>query len=121
APHAQEAEFAPCAPSVAADMIEVFQLGGDVVRRYNTVSERRSDDLAFCAHYDRVSELSRTRHFAPRQRSVVGGDEIHDAEVDRFHTVERGDFPDFTQRAVSFDQHMGRDLSSDVVFALAAA
>ncbi len=51
----------------------------------------------------------------------MAGDEVHQAKIQRFDTGQGGNLPNFTQRAVGFDQYMHRNLALDIQSALDVA
>ena len=58
APHAQVAEFEAAAAGVLAHHVKVLDLGGDVVRRHDAVSQRSGSDLGLGAGHQRMGVLS---------------------------------------------------------------
>jgi hypothetical protein len=74
-------------------------------------------DLELGAAHQRVIELAGRAHGAVGNRAVVRGDEVHQAEAERFYTRQGGQIEGPSQRAVGFDQQLHRHGLSNAEFA----
>lgn len=63
-------------------------------------------DLEFRAAHERMIELAGRAHRGIGNRAVVRGDEIHQAEAQRFDARERGQLEGFRERAMRLDEQM---------------
>ena len=114
-PHAQEAELGAGAIGIVVGGVRIFQVEGDVVRRYDAVGKGRGDHLGLGAGEQLVVELRRRAHRRGWNGAVVAGDKVHQAEIEHLHPGQAGDDVGFAQRAVGFDQRMDGDFALDAV------
>jgi hypothetical protein len=104
------------AARVFAHHVGIVEFGGHVVDRNHAVAQRGGGDFAFGARNQRMRKLARRTHGAAGNGAVMGADEIHQAEVDRFDMGQGGDLPHLVQRAGRFDQHMDRYFALDAMW-----
>ena len=81
APHAQKTEILAGAPCVIAYGVDVIEFGGYVVSGNGAVGQGGGNDFSLGAYQHGVGELQRAAHGGTAQRAVMGGHEIHYAEI----------------------------------------
>ncbi len=113
APHPRVAEFLAGAARVVRDDAHVAYLGRHVVRRRLAVRVARGGDLELRAAHERVVELAGRAHRVVRNRAVMRGYEIHQAEAQGRDDRQRGDPRGVGERAVRLDQHVDGDRLRD--------
>jgi hypothetical protein len=111
APHAREAEFAGGAGGVVGNYRTVLDIGRHIMGGDLAMRMTYRNHLQLRPYYERVRKLPGRTHRAGRNRAIVAGDEIHDAERQALHLGQGGDLVGLVQRAVGFDQHVdGQEL-----------
>src|SRR5437899_9902050 len=106
APHAREAELVGRLLRCAAHRFDIVEFGDNAMRRHLAVRMGGGSDFELCAHHERMSELSRSPHAIGRNRTAMGGHEIHQTEAERLHAWMRGDLECMVNGKRRFDQHM---------------
>ena len=81
APHAQVAEFLTGAIGVTADVFQIREFGGHVVRGHLAVAQRCAGNFQLGTAYERVIKLARALHGAAGDCAEVARDKIHQTEV----------------------------------------